>query len=211
MARDSTPDRLVTFTDAVVAIAMTLLVLPLAEVPPSGRRLPAVLSDDLYTFGALALSFFVVARLWWAHHRTFQVVERLSIRVVVADVVWLFTVVLIPAATALLPRSYGNGDWDGRLASAVYLATLTASGIALTVLSSSIHLDPVVSPERGAESRRRLVNAAVTAVVFAIALAIGATVPYAGESGLVLLFVTGPVERRIDRRLGRRDLSAPAA
>src|SRR3712207_2209345 len=65
-------DRLVTFLDAVVAIAITLLVLPLVDVIPDEGRdvdLGALLADEAGRFGAFALSFAVIAQLWLVHHR----------------------------------------------------------------------------------------------------------------------------------------------
>jgi uncharacterized membrane protein len=63
-------ERVIFFTDAVVAIAITLLILPLVEiliadawqtpVPPLGQ----FLSDNLWQFFAFALSFAIIARFW---------------------------------------------------------------------------------------------------------------------------------------------------
>jgi uncharacterized membrane protein len=52
-------DRLITFVDAVVAIAITLLVLPLVEVlrrPARDMDLAAVLAEDVAQFGAFLIS-----------------------------------------------------------------------------------------------------------------------------------------------------------
>jgi uncharacterized membrane protein len=65
-------DRLITFLDAVVAIAITLLVLPLVDLlagAAPGTDLAAVLAGNAGQFGAFLLSFAVIARLWWTHHR----------------------------------------------------------------------------------------------------------------------------------------------
>jgi uncharacterized membrane protein len=66
-------DRLLTFVDAVVAIAITLLVLPLAEAggeinevgEGGAAELLRLHGDDLVGF---ALSFVVIARLWVGQH-----------------------------------------------------------------------------------------------------------------------------------------------
>jgi uncharacterized membrane protein len=71
-------DRFVTFLDAVVAIAITLLVLPLVELLHGSdpqTSLSRLLTEEAGTFGAFLLSFAVIARLWLAHHR---LVERVG-------------------------------------------------------------------------------------------------------------------------------------
>lgn len=65
--------RVLNLSDAVFAIALTLLVLNL-EVPrvPAGE-LAGALADQTSSFVAFALAFFLVASTWWQHHRAFAV------------------------------------------------------------------------------------------------------------------------------------------
>ena len=94
-------DRLVTFLDAVVAIAITLLVLPLIEVlaEGGGEDLGALLADEVGQFGAFALSFVVIARLWLAHHRIVESVGAYDDLFLVVNLCWAFTIVLLRFAT----------------------------------------------------------------------------------------------------------------
>lgn len=64
-------DRTVTLTDAVVAIAMTLLVLPLVELAAvvDPNDLSELLDDHLGVFIGFALSFLVIYQFWAAHER----------------------------------------------------------------------------------------------------------------------------------------------
>src|SRR5438270_13608525 len=83
VTEERSAERLVVFVDAVVAIAITLLVLPLAEVPRTEEGVPLhpfgeQLALDLLPFIGFAVSFFVVARFWWANHQTFARVRRWS-------------------------------------------------------------------------------------------------------------------------------------
>jgi uncharacterized membrane protein len=66
--------RIVAFSDGVFAIAMTLLVLAL-HVPEGVSDLDQVLEDQLPDFFAFALSFSVLAQVWFFHHRFFGSLE----------------------------------------------------------------------------------------------------------------------------------------
>ena len=93
------PERLLAFTDGVIAILITVLVLELR--PPAGEHL----SDVLHEKGRLLaylLSFVFVAIYWMNHHHLFQVVQRVDGRVLWANVILLFWLSLTPVATAWL-------------------------------------------------------------------------------------------------------------
>jgi uncharacterized membrane protein len=65
-------DRLLTFVDAIVAIAITLLVLPLAELTTDigGQPVAHLLRTHQGQLWSFLLSFAVIARLWFVqHHR----------------------------------------------------------------------------------------------------------------------------------------------
>jgi hypothetical protein len=68
-------NRVLAFSDAVFAIAITLLTLRL-EVPSNlqGSALARELRDLLPAIGAYTLSFVILGRLWLTHHRIFAVV-----------------------------------------------------------------------------------------------------------------------------------------
>ncbi len=99
-------ERLVFFSDAVFAIALTLLAIDL--------RLPetAVIVDTASFLDALAavgprlysvvLSFFVIILFWVGHFRTFRVVKEMNGRIVFVNVLLLFCVILLPFPTAVL-------------------------------------------------------------------------------------------------------------
>src|SRR3954470_16595276 len=89
-------ERLVFFSDAVVAIAMTLLVLPLTEIEPEGKPVLAVLGEHQNDRWAFAVSFFVIARYWAAHHRAFRLVRNHSDRLIGLNILWLASIVFLP-------------------------------------------------------------------------------------------------------------------
>ena len=125
MRTDRGLDRLITFLDAVVAIAITLLVLPLVDVLPDEARTLALgdlLTDEAGRFGVFTLSFAVIAQLGLAHHRLVERVGSYDLPFVVVNLAWVLTVVLLPFATEVA-AVYG----EDRLAVAVYIGTVTVS------------------------------------------------------------------------------------
>lgn len=207
-AEERGAERLVTFSDAVVAIAMTLLVLPLAEVPRDehGNTLHSFtgqLDLDVSPLIGFAVSFFVIARFWWAHHQTFAAVRRWSWPLVQLDVLWLFTIVLLPAVTAV---SFEYDPRSNPLAVGIYIVTMLASSILLTAMSVVVHLDRAVAPDAGGSaSRNRVIGGAAASVAFAIALVLGTMLPAVNFWALWLIAITGPFEYLLRRAFQRRD------
>ena len=87
------PDRLNAFTDGVVAIIITIMVLSLPV--PSGGRI-AALRPDITLFGAYALSFVNVGIYWNNHHHMMQSARRVDGRVLWANLFLLFWLSLFP-------------------------------------------------------------------------------------------------------------------
>ncbi len=97
-----TRGRLEAFSDAVIAIVMTIMVLEL--VPPHGAAL-----EDLVplapVFLAYVLSFAILAIYWNNHHHLLQAAKTVSGRVLWANMLLLFWLSLIPFGTAWIGES----------------------------------------------------------------------------------------------------------
>ncbi|SDI91868.1 Protein of unknown function [Frankineae bacterium MT45] len=96
-------DRLIFFSDAVVAIAMTLLALEL-PVPTGDTAQQLWKSIHSYEdhYLAFLISFTVIAATWGRHHYVFRYVERTDERLRALNMTWLLMMVLNPFATKLL-------------------------------------------------------------------------------------------------------------
>jgi uncharacterized membrane protein len=102
--------RLIFFSDAVVAIAITLLALGL-PVPhgATNSRVLHSMSSDGSDYLAFLISFAVISTHWRAHHRLFRNVARLDTRVIALDMLWLLMIVITPFATRVLSGAGGFG------------------------------------------------------------------------------------------------------
>ncbi len=106
-------DRLVFFSDAVAAIAITLLALDL-PVPEGGSvsKFWASVQHNDGHYAAFLISFVVIAAAWSDHHDLFRYVRRTDSRLRMLDSVWLLTIILNPFATKLLLVSGQTLDTD---------------------------------------------------------------------------------------------------
>jgi TMEM175 potassium channel family protein len=100
-------DRTIGFSDGVMAIAITLMVLDL-EVPSLDDPSPTALFDALWTqrtqIFVYALSFVVLARYWLTHHRLFGQLERVNTRLTALNLLFLALIGLVPFPTDVLGR-----------------------------------------------------------------------------------------------------------
>ena len=158
--------RVLAFSDAVFAIAITLLTINL-EVPSGlhGAAFVTALHQLLPALGAYALSFLILGQLWLAHHRIFGVIARVDYVVLRSNLLFLGLIALMPFPVRLL------SDYSDRpLAVAVYAVAF----IAAMVLQLVIWL-AVTRPERGdllSDYSDRPLAVAIYAVAFIAAMAL---------------------------------------
>jgi uncharacterized membrane protein len=131
--------RVLAFSDAVFAIAITLLTINL-EVRPGlhGAAFVSALHQLLPALGAYALSFLILGQLWLAHHRIFGVIARVDYGVLRMNLLFLGLIAIMPFPVRLLSDYH-----DRPLAVAIY----SAAFIAAMALQMVIWLD-VTRPER---------------------------------------------------------------
>lgn len=97
-----TKSRLEAFTDGVVAIVLTVLVLNIQI--PDAPSLTSLLSITNILF-AYIVSFIFVAVIWVNHHRMMQMAEKINYRVIWANIFWLFWLTLCPTVTSWVGRN----------------------------------------------------------------------------------------------------------
>ena len=90
-------NRLEAFSDGVLAIVITIMILELKQ--PLGDGLKDLLA--LWpTLLAYLISFLFIAIYWVNHHLIFQIAERTNIKILWCNIAWLFVMSFIPFATA---------------------------------------------------------------------------------------------------------------
>ena len=125
--------RLEAFSDGVIAILITIMVLELKV--PAGADWPA-LRALLPTFAAYLLSFVLVGIYWNNHHHMLHMTTRINGRILWANSHLLFWLSLVPFGTAWHGEHLG-----ATIPTAAYGAVLFMSGIAYTILQNAIIRD----------------------------------------------------------------------
>jgi uncharacterized membrane protein len=198
-------DRLVNFTDASVAIAITLLILPLVDIATEINREPigALLHQN---FGALiifVITFAVIGRFWVAHHRIFEHVEAYSRSMVTVNFVWLLSIVFLPFPANVLAHESGPRGISALYIGTMLLATVAAGGIEWILLHDKTltRLD--------ARDDLRLSPSVISTVLMAAAMLVAIVFPRINLYALFLLLLAGPLQGGWDaRKLRERERAA---
>jgi len=107
-------ERRIMFTDAAVAIAMTLLILPLMDSATEAGESEEKESvgqwywENSRAFGSFATSFFMITRFWVAHDELYRHVEHFTTLLSFLNWFWLFLVMFTPVATSLINTAKFN-------------------------------------------------------------------------------------------------------
>jgi uncharacterized membrane protein len=184
-------DRLVFFTDAVTAIAITLLILPLVDAVTNGHS-PTVqdfFRQNLEQLGTFALSFVVISRLWAAHHGLFEHVKSYSRHLVSVNLFWAFTIVMLP-----LPTVINTQYQTSRITVAFYIGTMALSSASLTVIAVMIRHDRALEVENNRLAFDKYVSSIATTGAFVLAFAVGVGIPRVNFWALLLLLLATPAE-----------------
>lgn len=179
--------RLVTFSDAVFAIAITLLVLAIA-VPPPGAALGAHLLRLWPSYLAYAVSFLVIGAIWINHHVTFQHIVRADATLLILNLLQLMVFAFLPFPTAVLAEAFSRGA-DKGIAAAFYGGTIAVGGLfAVAVWQYAARGHRLLSAHLSVDEARQIGRHYVVGpVVYAIAAAIGLFLPWLALLLYVLL------------------------
>jgi uncharacterized membrane protein len=189
------PDRLVLFTDAVVAIAVTLLILPLVDVVPEvvgehGRSTEVITGHQAQVWSFL-LSFAVILRLWFVHHQVFQHIRGYTRALMMWNAGWLLAIVILPFSTELV----GAYPGDDRFTLMFYIGNILAASTCQSMVSVISYRDREVASESDPPDIEAVRGGLSAAALLAAALAVAAVIPAVSYFVLLLLFLERPVTR----------------
>ena len=157
-------NRLEAFSDGVLAIVITIMVLELSLPAGDGIKDFANILPLLLTY---VLSFFFVAIYWVNHHIIFNMLEKVNLKIIWVNIIWLFVISLIPFTTA----------WAGKYPTsfaplAVYFADMALASFAFHVMYF------LILKAKGEKCKLGL-RSIVSLVVYTLAAAVGGFCPIA--------------------------------
>ena len=192
-------ERLVFFSDAVVAIALTLLILPLADVVPEAAREHArsldVITENQWKIYSFLLSFAVIGRLWMSHHRLFEQIKAYNRPLMTVNMAWLLTIVVLPFPTEMI-----GGFDDDRFTAVFYIATILVSDLCMMAMVLITRRDPDVARNPGGVPDRRFFLGVFNVGLLVLALALAALVPGVRYLALLPLLLNYPASWILRRR-----------
>lgn len=127
-------NRLEAFSDGVLAVAITLLVLNIQVPAPSPHAsLAHNLGREWPAYAAYATSFITIGIIWINHHVMISRLRRADHAVLVLNLLLLMSVAVLPFATSLMATYLRQGHGQ-HLAAAVYGGALLAMSIFFSML-----------------------------------------------------------------------------
>jgi uncharacterized membrane protein len=195
--------RFLTFIDACIAIAVTLLVLPLVEAAGGVEKsvpLSNFLDDHQSLFWSFLLSFTVIAMIWSGHHTYVSLIGAADRHFVLWVLGWTLCLVLLPVPTALISR-YDSDSGTVPL----YVGLLLGSALFSAGLATHVSRTPTLWAEGVTAADVSPIPAWVTVGCYAVALAVGTTIPNVNFYALLVLVLVGPISGRLP---GRRAVSS---
>jgi uncharacterized membrane protein len=195
-------DRVVAFSDAVVAIAITLLALDLPIPHPendSNLAMLHALGHNWPSYFAFLISFVVISGHWGSHRAIFRYVNRINDRVIGTNMIWLLMMVATPFAARTLA---GSGGFGVRFA--FYAVVQIIASICLVRLGDELAQDHLLRDD-APESARHPDNLARYATIasFVISIPVAFVSPWA-----YAIWAAGPAAAA--RYLRLRDTGARA-
>ncbi|CAN5603781.1 hypothetical protein BH10ACT8_BH10ACT8_22950 [soil metagenome] len=152
-------NRVEAFSDGVLAVAITLLVLDLHVSATGEGSLVHQLAQTWPRYVAYLVSFLVIGVIWVNHHALFSLVERVDRILLFENLMLLMFVTTLPFTTSTLAEFIREGGTDARWAALLYGISNIGMSVAFTaMLSRMVHHGLLVHPvsaEVGARAVRR--------------------------------------------------------
>ncbi|HEY1915899.1 MAG TPA: TMEM175 family protein [Streptosporangiaceae bacterium] len=201
------------FSDGVLAVAITLLALDL-HVAPGSARLWSQVVHQWPSFAAYAVSFYVIGVIWVTHHGLFALITRVDRVLLFENLLLLMFVVAIPFTTATLADFVQSPSAaDARVA--VLLYGLSDIGMAFSftaMFSRVVHHGLLEVPVDRVTARRAVRRFGLGTIGYPAAMAAGLIWPpliLAGIAALTGYYMLA--ETRVTPVAGCEDADCPGS
>jgi TMEM175 potassium channel family protein len=190
--------RLESFSDGVIAVAITLLVLNLIVPNPAKTpRLGHKLLEMWPSYVAYAISFVTIGIIWINHHAMIGRLRQPDHAILALNMLLLLWIGLLPFATNLM-ATYLRESHGESLAAALYAGGLLVMSLTFATLNRHILFakSHLLASHISEERRRQIVSRGLTGLIpYALATALAFVSPYITLAicGAVAIFYSLPV------------------
>mmetsp|Transcript_1143 Transcript_1143/g.1302 ORF Transcript_1143/g.1302 Transcript_1143/m.1302 type:complete len:246 (+) Transcript_1143:85-822(+) len=189
-------ERFITFTDAVVAIAMTLLILPLMDAATElgkdkDESISEYFSDNEDKLISFAVSFFAVAHLWILGDQLTRYVGSFTRLMTILNFLWMFGIVCIPVGSSLMAHSPDNN------VVIVWVAPMLLTASASLLMCVIMRKDKRTLKGDKGPGVLLLIECGVSVFLFVIALLICLFVPRLDLYVFLIISLVVPIKRGI--------------
>ncbi|HEY3748668.1 MAG TPA: TMEM175 family protein [Pseudonocardiaceae bacterium] len=169
-----TKGRVEAFSDGVLAVAITLLVLDLHVETGGTESLAHQLADKWPSFAAYVVSFFVIGVIWVNHHALFSLLAKVDRPLLFYNLLLLMFVTTIPFTTATLAANLRGDIGDVRVAVLLYGISMEGMSISYrTILHRMVHRNLLLHPVDEETGRKAINRFGLGTLVYPVVVVIG--------------------------------------
>lgn len=177
--------RIEAFSDAVIAIMLTLLAIELLQFDVEKARHAGLLSalrENWPSYFAFGLTFLVIGQIWLTHHNLWRYIERVDQGIAILNLLLLAFVAVTPYAARVLAESLAQlGPAEQRHAAAFYSAVMLGQAIAFNLVLWWSHWQQLCYEEVDDDLHRAILKRyLIGPALYAAALALSFYSPVAG-------------------------------
>lgn len=150
-------NRLEAFSDSVIAVAITLLALDLKVTKVDGVPLSTLFWQQRLTFGAYAVSFFIIGAIWLSHHSLFNMATGANRTVLLCNLLLLLFVTAIPFTTSTY-GDYVEGSTlgDARVSVIAYGIVMEGMSVSFVLILWALLRADLFAVQLTAQQKRKL-------------------------------------------------------
>ncbi len=191
-------ERMILFSDAIFAIAITLMALEV-KIPPlednvTDKILLSTMGPIIFKFIGLIISFFIIGIYWTVHHRIFVYVENYDQRLLWLNLFFIFSIVLMPFSSGIYGEYFHRIDL--LVPYGIYVFNIVLTGYFNYLLWDYISnpknklATPLLTPAiRALGMKRCFITPAIFLVSFIIAIFVGVSIWFGVISRFLLMFI----------------------
>lgn len=127
-------ERLISYSDAIFSIALTLLVIEIKLPEDLSHGLWPALMAQWPSFLSFLISFLIITVVWFNHHEMFHHIKLVDYKLILYNTLLMLNIIVIPFVSSLLGRAFVLDEGDSKLACLVYGLWVAVGGIPFNLL-----------------------------------------------------------------------------